>query len=216
MIRFDRWWLPDAEQHLPKRMAKWNLRVDGRLTYQYPLYELAMKRCTQRRVAVDVGAHVGLMSYWMARDFASVIAFEPVDAHRECWRANMPRRETDVLLGCALGAKEGAVKLAAPSATSSGGTRIVGPGPTPMRTLDSFRFFVVDLLKIDCEGYEVDVLAGAKETIARCRPVVAVEQRAKLVTSFGHGAADAVKWLKQVGASLVWTDRSDYILEFAA
>jgi hypothetical protein len=82
--------------------------------------------------------------------------------------------------------------------------------------LDSFRFFVVDLLKIDCEGYEVDVLAGAKETIARCRPVVAVEQRAKLVTSFGHGAADAVKWLKQVGASLVWTDRSDYILEFAA
>jgi FkbM family methyltransferase len=216
MIRFDQWYMPDGEQHLPKRMAKWNLRVDGRLTYQYQLYELAMKRCKERRVAVDVGAHVGLLSYWMARDFDSVIAFEPVDAHRECWRANMPRREMDVLLGCALGSKDGSVKLESVSANSSGGTRIVGPGPTPMRTLDSFRFSVVDLLKIDCEGYEVDVLAGAKDTIARCRPVVAVEQRAKLVTSFGHGTADAVKWLKQVGASLVWTDRSDYILEFAA
>lgn len=214
MMHFNRWQFPDGEVHLPARMRKGNLFVDGRLTYQYPLYERAATRCKERRVAVDVGAHVGLLSYWMVRDFERVIAVEPVEAHRECWLANVPHRRTDELHACALGAFEGFVRMEMPVPGSSGGTRVAGPGPIPMVTLDSFELPVVDLLKIDCEGYEVDVLAGAKATIARCRPVVAVEQRAKLVSTFGHGKADAVKWLKQLGADLVWTDTHDYILAF--
>lgn len=216
MIRFDQWCFPDGETHLPKRMAKWNLRVDGRLTYQYPLYDLARSTCTETRVAVDVGAHVGLLSFWMVRDFSQVMAFEPVEAHRDCWAMNVPARPDDRLYPFALGAREDSVRMAAPAPSSTGGTRVTGPGPIPMRTLDSFQFDVVDLLKIDCEGYEIDVLAGAKATIARCRPVVAVEQRAKLTTTFGHGSQDAVKWLRQLGAKLVWTDQHDYILTFAA
>jgi FkbM family methyltransferase len=214
MIAFDRWQFPDGETHLPARMRKGNLSVEGRLTYQYPLYATAVKRCALRRVAVDVGAHVGLLSYWMVRDFERVIAVEPVEAHRECWLVNVPHRRTDELHACALGAFDGSVGMETPKAGSSGGTRIGGPGPIPMRTLDSFDLPVVDLLKIDCEGYEADVLTGARATIARCRPVVCVEQRPALVTGFGHGALDAVTWLKHLGAALVWTDRRDYILAF--
>jgi FkbM family methyltransferase len=40
----------------------------------------------------------------------------------------------------------------------------------------------VDLIKIDVEGAEYDVLAGARATLARCRPVVIFE--------FGLGGAD--------------------------
>lgn len=221
MFLWDRWQFPDGETHLPLRMRKYNIRIAGldgelRQTYQYPLYQRAVAETPLRRVAVDVGAHIGLFSYWMVRDFSQVVAFEPVEAHRECWRANVPARPDDVLHPYALGAKTGSVRLASPELGSSGGSRITGPGPIPMRTLDSFELPVIDLLKIDCEGFEYEVLAGAKETLARCKPIVCVEQRLRMVTGFGHGPDDAVVALKHLGADLRWTDKKDYILGFAA
>jgi FkbM family methyltransferase len=219
MMRWDAWAFPDGETHLPKRMQKFNVLVAGldgmpRQTYQYPLYQQAVAACLRREVAVDVGAHVGLFSYWMVRDFAQVVAFEPVEAHRICWVANVPARPVDVLYGCALGAREGAVRMETPIG-SSGGTRIGGPGATPLCTLDAFSLPVVSLLKIDCEGYELEVLQGADATIRRCHPTVCVEQRPKQVSSFGHGQAEAVQWLQQRGAVVRWTDRRDYVLGWA-
>ncbi len=214
MLTFDAWQFPDGETHLPKRMQKGALRVDGRLTYQYPLYETALKSVRSRGVAVDVGAHVGLFSFWMVRDFAEVAAFEPVAAHRECWRANVPKRAQDALYGCALGAKDGSVRLEPRDASSSGGTQIVGQGDIPMHTLDSFGLRAVDLLKIDCEGFEFDVLQGAAETVDRCHPVVIVEQRPKLVGTFGHSHKAAVDWLVKRGGQVVQSDGRDYVVRF--
>jgi FkbM family methyltransferase len=41
-----------------------------------------------------------------------------------------------------------------------------------MRTLDSFAFADVALLKVDAEGAEPLVLWGAREVIRRCRPLI--------------------------------------------
>lgn len=41
--------------------------------------------------------------------------------------------------------------------------------------IDSLNLARLDLLKIDVEGMEAEALAGAKDTIARCRPVLFVE-----------------------------------------
>jgi len=215
MVTFDAWAFPDGETHLPGKMRKTNLRVDGRLTYQYPLYREGVRRVPQRLVAVDVGAHVGLFSYWMVRDFAEVIAFEPVETHRACWQVNVPARPQDVLHGCALGATTGSVRLEAVTPTSTGGTAIVGPGDTPMRTLDSFGLPRIDLLKIDCEGYEFEILQGAADTVRRCRPICIVEQRPKQVARFRHGAVDAIRLLQRFGAAVAWTDKRDYVLGWA-
>ena len=43
------------------------------------------------------------------------------------------------------------------------------------RTLDSYGFTDVDIIKIDVEGYELLVLEGADQTIANNRPIVQVE-----------------------------------------
>ena len=42
-------------------------------------------------------------------------------------------------------------------------------------TIDMFRYNDVDFIKIDTEGYELPVLQGAKDTIARCRPAIQCE-----------------------------------------
>jgi hypothetical protein len=41
--------------------------------------------------------------------------------------------------------------------------------------LDSFDFPRVDLVKLDAEGFEGQVLEGARSTIDRCRPVIILE-----------------------------------------
>lgn len=44
-----------------------------------------------------------------------------------------------------------------------------------LRSLDAFDWPRVDLIKIDVEGMETDVLAGAEQTIDRCKPVMMIE-----------------------------------------
>jgi FkbM family methyltransferase len=45
----------------------------------------------------------------------------------------------------------------------------------PQNTLDSYGFTDVDIIKIDVEGYELQVLEGAVNTIAKNRPIVQIE-----------------------------------------
>lgn len=216
MIAFDEWVLPDGEQHLQTWMRQKNRRVDGRLTYQFDKYEAALSFVPQRRVAVDVGSHVGLWSFWMARDFETVHAFEPKPEHVQCWNVNMDGKTNAYLYETALGDEVKQVGLlTGPSSSGDTGVVLDGYG-TPMRTLDSFAFPTVDLLKIDCEGFEVFVLEGARETILRCRPVVIVEQKPGHGQRFGRGEHDALTLLQELGGRRVWDLHGDYVLTFEA
>ena len=114
----------------------------------------------------------------------------------------------------ALGARSGTVAMQTDDLGSTGGTYVAPGGGVLLATLDSFEIPVIDLLKVDCEGYEFEVLSGAIETLQQCRPVVAVEQRARTVAHFKHGPIDAVKLLQKLGARQAWTDKSDYVLVF--
>lgn len=220
MIQFDKWYMPDGEAHLPAWMARVNHRVDGRLTYQYEKYDAALKLCTERRIALDVGAHVGLWSYWMARDFKSVFAFEPMPAHRECWRLNMAGRENAALFAYALGAQDGTAELVT-GPTSSGDTYVRpqdsahrSAETVQMRRLDGIAGWgSVDLLKIDCEGFEYFVVQGAVETLASNSPVVVVEQKPQHATRYGlkHQLA-AVTLLKKLGYQQRTVIHGDVIL----
>ena len=206
-MQFDQWWLPAGEQHLPDWMRKVNKRVDGRLTYQYHKYEAALKcvPVNRRGVAVDIGGHVGLWSWFMARDFAKLAAFEPMDEHAACWRRNMDGIAHAKLHQCALGDHDGGVRLLTRTQGSSGDTGVelggAGGQPAMLRRLDDFDLGVVDFIKIDCEGYEVFVLKGAAETIKRSKPVIIVEQKTETggPDRYGIGATDGVMFLKALG-----------------
>lgn len=213
MFRFDDWWMPDGETHLPKIMARHDRRVKGRLTYQFHKYEGALAHCRSRRVAVDVGAHIGLWSYWMARHFDRLCAFEPNGTARACWEQNVPVSASRTLYPYALGATAAGVGLVTTTIRSSGNTNVIpGGAGVEMRTLDSFEVPDLDLLKVDCEGYELFVLQGAVTTITRWKPVVVVEQKHGFASQYGCAPDAAVTFLQGMGYAVQWVTGGDYCL----
>ncbi len=101
-------------------------------------------------------------------------------------------------LGTAVGAAPGRMRSVVSEAGGLGATRLVpdAAGEVPVAPLDAVVGGPVDLLKIDVEGMEMDVLAGAEGLIARERPAMFVE------------VADGT-----TAAFLAWTDCHGYCLE---
>lgn len=216
----DSWWFPKGEAHLPQWMAtpKARMIINGRPAYQGKKQLAAIAECgrlgrTHR--AIDVGGHIGLWSYNLAFAFRDVVAFEPVQAHRDCFERNCAdqlKAGRITLHPCALGMNEGSVSIhTAP--TSSGDSWVKGAGDIPMHTLDSFNFESVDFIKIDCEGYEENVLRGAMQLITTNRPIICVEQKRDMASSrFGLQALGAVQLLLDLGYKVAHEMSGDYIM----
>ncbi len=211
------WWWPDGEIHMVEwmRNPKNHVTINGRLSYQGKKQIALLDECARHFdrplcTAIDVGAHIGLWSNNLAVAFQRVEAFEPVEVHRDCFCKNVLASNVH-LNPCALGAEEGSVNIWS-NPTSSGDSWVNGMGDIPMRTLDGFQIADVDLIKIDCEGYELNVLRGAEETISLNRPVIIVEQKRDMAARFGAPILGAVEFLKGLGYRVSKEISGDYIM----
>lgn len=219
-MKFDKptgWHFPDDEKHLIDWMVRVNMPYRSRLTYQRKKYLAALSLVGRRRVAVDIGAHVGLWAWPLSFDFEGVVAFEPMSGHVECFNANLADAANVELHHCALGDHAGEVAVRNRTAESSGDTGVEPDGSgekVRMRTLDEFDLQDVDLLKCDCEGFEVFIMRGAVETLKRCRPVIIVEQKPEtgMEARYGIGTTDAVSFLESIGYKQVRVMQGDYIM----
>jgi len=172
-----------------------------------------------RRTAVQAGGNVGLWPLRMARDFARVFTFEPEPVSREVLEANIRdmRRPEDgqiIVSECALGDTFGAVGIGRKS-LGSHKIQPAGAGVNQI-TIDSLKLDDLDLLQLDVEGYEWHALAGAVDTIGRCRPLIQVELRG---FTKNYGKTDTEVWdlLGSLGYRLASQQPgSDFVFEFIA
>ena len=211
----DGWMWPDGEQHMIEWIADPRNRVmlHGRPAYQGKKQIAALAFCPnfRRRTMLDCGAHIGLWAFNFAPYFKHILAFEPVAAHRECFRENMMGIDNVTLYPYALGERSDKVAIRV-NPTSSGDSWVKGKGDVEMRPLDSFTASDVDFIKIDAEGYEEFILKGGEDTIARWKPVIIVEQKRDMATKFGLKPQGAVAFLKEMRYRVAQEIGGDYIM----
>ena len=187
------------------------------------LLELLEEHVEPGTVVLEVGAHIGTHTVPIARlagPWGRVYAFEPQRKIYRELRHNLALNGilNVVALRYAVGSGNSRIiemNLASPG--NEGGTGVGSGGDrAELRTLDSFGFERVSLIKIDVERYENAVLDGAIDTIRRNRPVILLEimgGQSYEVASPGVRENIAVTWsrLEKLGYTVTPIVGHDYI-----
>lgn len=168
----------------------------------------AFKFCKERRRGIDVGAHIGIWTDFMAERFKFVDAFEPVLENFSCLTQNVTA-ENVMLHPVAIGERNGRVSMERHDKNSGCWHTINGKG-VEILPLDAFDFHDVDLLKIDVEGLEGAVLRGAQKTL-ESKPVVVIEDNGLGPRLYGEDWVDPKIILREHGYALKGRIRKDEI-----
>lgn len=128
---------------------------------------------------LDIGAYTGLYAIAAALRGAEVHALEPNPEAYARLLDNVRANGVGVVMyRCAAGCTTGRGRLAASRVPLTSGARVVpdAAGDLDVLTVDGLDIHApVVALKVDVEGLEVDVLAGAMDTLRRDRPLVIAE-----------------------------------------
>jgi FkbM family methyltransferase len=127
-------------------------------------------------VVVEVGANIGAHTVVLAKLAKQVIAFEPAVETCSLLKENTDSFDNVNVLPYAVGAESGVASLKT-KPNNPGGTEVIADesGKIPVATIDECELPELSFLKADCEGSELAVLQGGVRTIARCRPLLYVE-----------------------------------------
>lgn len=138
-------------------------------------------------LAIDIGANKGVYSYWLSRICRAVMAFEPNPKICALLRRAAPENVTvhEVALSNTAGTAEFILPIQRSGRYSNqggtlqakklDGTKAYGIWTVEQRRLDDYGFTDVSFVKIDVEGFELEVLQGAAETLRRERPTLLIE-----------------------------------------
>lgn len=166
---------------------------------------------------VDVGANTGNHTIFFAGPMqaASVIPFEPLPAAASALVAAVERNGLKTVdlsrLGMGVSDRDDRAALMFSGRGGLGATSLVAKaeGEIVVAPLDSMVTGRVDLLKIDVEGMEMKVLAGAARLISRSRPLIFIEVA-------NRNTNDLMAWLKNADyrVARIFTDKghANYLL----
>ena len=209
----------------------WGAVFTGR--YDDEVLELLGAWILPGSLVLDVGASLGFYTVPLAvrsrADGSKVVAFEPLPENLAVLRENLARNglagEVRVF-ACGLSDREASLSLRPePGGQGNAVLGAAGPDQVPVRVLplDSVRLPAArcSLVKLDVEGHEPRVLAGAEAFVAEHRPVIIGEFEAYWLAHFGWPPDAAQRWAVahdygcyavRLRRRAAWTDRAHVTL----
>jgi FkbM family methyltransferase len=176
-----------------------------------PLGELLTRAARPEQVAVDVGANIGVYSLFLTRYYHAVESFEPQRAVYVRLIANLALNGTTQVNThqLAAGAEDGTADLYAPP-PEAGNHGLAGLSEKfysshKPRTRETVQVVPLDLalvdiqdrvgfVKIDVEGFELQVLRGMESIVQRSRPLLLVEIAGWAQAIFDATPGDLYEW----------------------
>jgi|TARA_B110000977_G_C10981625_1_gene456345 FkbM family methyltransferase len=159
------------------------------------------------KTVLDIGAWCGTWAKAIEPLAKKVIAFEPDKTHFECLQKNCtvncdPRLE-------AVGSEIKNISLTYDNFTQA--KRVDKEGDIKMITIDSLSYENIDLIKIDVEGYEMEVLKGAEKTLTNTQYLmIELNNNTK---KYGSSNIDVEEHIEGLGFKLLmdhWPDKVFY------
>ena len=162
---------------------------------------------------IDVGANLGLSTVVLAKQVAPegvVIAIEPLRVifQQLCGNCFLNGLANVITLNAAVGASRGIIDMNPVDYFAQGvnfGNTQIGSGGerVQMVTLDSLGVSSCSFIKIDVQGYELDVLQGAHQTIFSGRPHIFIELTEPLLKQRGTSSEEVIKHIISLGYLLI-------------
>ena len=194
-------WVPSNDVHI----EQWK---SGSPFTQNKCLNKFIKYCESQtkkmKTVIDVGAWCGTWAKAIEPFAKKVIAFEPDQTHFECLQRNCtvnctPRME-------AVGAQLQEVSLTEDNFTQA--KRVDEKGNIRMITLDHMAYEDVDMIKIDVEGYEMEVLKGATKTLESVKYLmIELNNNTK---KYGSNNIEVEKYIVSLGFKVLmehWPDK---------
>lgn len=160
-------------------------------SYEAGTLYIFLKTLSSGDVCLDVGANIGLMSLHAAKlvgNSGLVYSFEPMPAVFELLKANVDLNNFNNIhtYKLALGARQETQPIYAHFAINRGGSSLVNfeggqkIADVNVETIDNVVFSLIKrdikLIKIDVEGWELEVLKGARRVLSQAHaPIICVE-----------------------------------------
>jgi FkbM family methyltransferase len=199
----DSWALPDDEEMMQAQLEKC---LDDQIRDVTDAVFYAGKD-NPPGTCVQAGGAFGLYPLALSQFFRHVVTFEPLLANLQCMAVNIgndPRITVEEYALWDTPDVELRMDYTIRKEKNSYGAHHVSlPHQAPITAqrvttvvIDQYQLEDVDLIWLDIEGAEMRALKGACGTIARCKPVIVLEDREfSQMRQYGVRKGDATKWL---------------------
>jgi FkbM family methyltransferase len=153
---------------------------------------------------VDIGANIGYYALQEANLVEEVIAIEPSPANCEVLETNVDLNgyENIEVHQLAIGDKECDMPFELNRACNWNSIAANGKGDISVKVVRLDRFMngsKVDFVRMDVEGYEMNVLRGMKQILAESKPRIFIEVHRDKLKDFGSSQTELLEYLDFYG-----------------
>jgi FkbM family methyltransferase len=161
---------------------------------EYSVLKLLIALASKDKTFVEVGTHVGYYAIRMSPLYGKVIAIEPNPQSLECLKKNIELNGSSniKIITIACGEKEDTLPLGIMEGGTSFYRKNVQTINVPVKRLDDLVDYG-DVVKIDVEGWEEKVIAGATRFINKCKPIIVIEHHEFGYYKEAKGAYERIK-----------------------